>query len=171
MIRMTSVLGALALCMLLVVVAHAQASDVPTDISGSIKVDGLSCPFCAYGMEKKLSGLGWAEDIKIHIDAGRADFDVKAGQVPDVNALRKAVIDGGYTPRSIHFTIQGAVERSGDAIFVLLDSGHRVELAHNDTRKAMLKAFGEGEGKVRVEGLPESSGMLTKIAIITYKIL
>jgi mercuric ion binding protein len=78
------------------------AQDSPTQIT--IRVDGLSCPFCAYGLEKRLKRLDGAEKVQIDIDQGMAKITVSQGKTIDENQLKKAVLDAGFTPKEIHYS-------------------------------------------------------------------
>ncbi len=77
-----------------------------TEQSGYIKieVDGLSCPFCAYGLEKKLKEIKGATDLFIELTAGEATFQVPKGKEPTEEELRQIVEDAGFTPREITFS-------------------------------------------------------------------
>ncbi len=69
----------------------------------SIRVDGLTCPFCAYGLEKKLKRLAGAEKVQIDIDLGIAHIQVRDGMSIDEKNLKKAVEDAGFTARKITY--------------------------------------------------------------------
>ena len=66
-----------------------------------IKVDGLSCPFCAYGLEKKLKGIDGVNQIKIDIDQGLATLSVSEDKSVSEEEIRKAVKQAGFTPKEI----------------------------------------------------------------------
>ncbi len=66
-----------------------------------IKVDGLSCPFCAYGLEKKLKGIDGVNEIKIDIDQGLATLNVSEDKSVSEDEIRKAVKQAGFTPKEI----------------------------------------------------------------------
>ena len=66
-----------------------------------IRVDGLSCPFCAYGIEKKLKALPGVTGVKVEMEQGLVILRVKPGTEVSDKALRKAVKDAGFTPREI----------------------------------------------------------------------
>ncbi len=69
--------------------------------SVSIRVDGLSCPFCAYGLEKHLKKLNGVEAIKIDMKNGKVIVNLKQGtQVGDA-VLKEAVKKAGFTARGI----------------------------------------------------------------------
>ncbi len=69
-----------------------------------VKVDGLSCPFCAYGLEKKLKNMEGVEKVQIRIDRGSAIITLKEGQRVDLEKVREAVRDAGFTPRKIEIS-------------------------------------------------------------------
>lgn len=69
----------------------------------SIRVDGLSCPFCAYGLEKKLKRLEGAESIHIDIDLGIARIRLHEGKKIEEKDLKKAVEDAGFSAREITY--------------------------------------------------------------------
>lgn len=77
----------------------AQGS--PTQIT--IRVDGLSCPFCAYGLEKKLKRLEGAEQVRIDVDRGVAEITVAQGKTIEESRLKQAVLDAGFTPKEITY--------------------------------------------------------------------
>lgn len=69
-----------------------------------INVDGLSCPFCAYGMEKKLKQVAGSENVYIKLIEGEATLDVPESQKPSEDELRKIVADAGFTAREIIYS-------------------------------------------------------------------
>lgn len=79
------------------VVAKEQINEI------SIRVDGLTCPFCAYGLEKKLKRLEGAKKIHIDIDLGIAHIQVREGATIDEKDLKQAVEDAGFTSREITY--------------------------------------------------------------------
>ncbi len=74
----------------------------------SIRVDGLTCPFCTYGLEKKLKRLEGAEKIHIDIDKGIAHLQAAKGKKIAEKDLKKAVEDAGFTAREITY---GSVQK------------------------------------------------------------
>ena len=69
-----------------------------------IRVDGLSCPFCAYGLEKKLKKIDGAANLLIELEEGIVSLDVPTDKKPSEEDLRKVVTDAGFTPREIKFS-------------------------------------------------------------------
>ena len=62
-----------------------------------LKVDGLACPFCAYGIEKKLSALNGVERLETNINDGTVIVVMKDGAKLDEAAVKQAVKDAGFT--------------------------------------------------------------------------
>ncbi|KMP11145.1 hypothetical protein UZ36_05420 [Candidatus Nitromaritima sp. SCGC AAA799-C22] len=62
-----------------------------------VQVDGLSCPFCSYGLEKKLKKLNGVEQVEIHMRQGKAEMKVKPGITISDEAIKQAVDDAGFT--------------------------------------------------------------------------
>ena len=87
--------------LLTVMVVPAFAQDSPAQIA--IRVDGLSCPFCAYGLEKKLKRLDGAAQVRIDLERGVAEVTVAAGKSIQEGDIKKAVLDAGFTPREITY--------------------------------------------------------------------
>lgn len=69
-----------------------------------VEVDGLACPFCAYGLEKKLTTIEGQQDLSINIDKGYATFNIPADNKLSKEKLEQIVEDAGYTPRTITFS-------------------------------------------------------------------
>jgi len=67
----------------------------------TIRVDGLACPFCAYGLEKKLKKLKGMENLKISINEGKVTLNIKDGVSISKEDIAKVVEESGFTPRSI----------------------------------------------------------------------
>ncbi len=62
-------------------------------------VDGLACPFCAYGVEKKLSEIDGVERVETSIKDGAVIVIMNDGAALDETAARQAVQDAGFTLR------------------------------------------------------------------------
>lgn len=62
-----------------------------------IQVDGLACPFCAYGIEKKLGALPGVEGLETHIKDGTVLVIMKDGARLDQASAEKAVSEAGFS--------------------------------------------------------------------------
>jgi len=62
-------------------------------------VDGLACPFCAYGIEKKISAVHGVEKVDIEIDSGLVTVTLAPGAKLDEVTARQAVAEAGFSLR------------------------------------------------------------------------
>lgn len=65
-----------------------------------MRVDGLACPFCAYGIEKKLSSIEGVENTRVNIKTGEVIVMMGEGIPLDEDLARKKVKDAGFTLRT-----------------------------------------------------------------------
>lgn len=66
-----------------------------------MRVDGLACPYCAYGIEKKLSAIDGVQNLDVDLEKGLVSVDVNAGVVLEEAAMRQLFNDAGFTYRSM----------------------------------------------------------------------
>ncbi len=62
-------------------------------------VDGLACPFCAYGVEKKVGGLDGVEKVEIEIEEGVVTVTLADGATLDEATAKQAVDQAGFSLR------------------------------------------------------------------------
>ena len=74
-----------------------SASAIAQSKHYEMKVDGLSCPICSYGLEKKLKTIDGIENIKIELTTGIVTFDMKEGKTITDEQMKKKVKEAGYT--------------------------------------------------------------------------
>lgn len=65
-----------------------------------LRVDGLACPFCAYGVEKKLTAITGVQKVEVDIKTGNVLVTMVEGAMLDEATAAKAVKDAGFTLRS-----------------------------------------------------------------------
>ncbi len=66
-----------------------------------MRVDGLACAFCAYGLEKKLKKLEGVEGVDISLNKGLVRIKLREGYTLEEETLRKIVKESGFVLRSI----------------------------------------------------------------------
>ena len=70
----------------------------------ALAVDGLACPFCAYGVEKRLSAIDGVESVETDIKSGQVVVTLAEGKTLSEEVARQAVTDAGFTLRSLKQT-------------------------------------------------------------------
>jgi len=133
--------------------ASAEIADM------SVVIDGLACPFCVYGIEKKFRGVDGISDVNIDLETGAAKLTVVDGKTPDLSQIRSAVKKAGFTPRMVNATVIGSPTiddgtlllhvRDSDQTYLLLDKEPVSKEAPAQTPRAQLTALA-GNGDLAV---------------------
>ncbi|HHM05474.1 MAG TPA: copper chaperone [Gammaproteobacteria bacterium] len=71
-----------------------------------LRVDGLACPFCAYGIEKKLIRTEGVEAVDMDLAQGQVIVKVRAGAELGEARLERLVDEAGFTLRSVEVVPQ-----------------------------------------------------------------
>ena len=66
-----------------------------------LRVDGLACPFCAYGIEKKLNAIDGVDEIDIDLNSGLVTVDVIEGTSLNDAQMTTLFNDAGFTYRTM----------------------------------------------------------------------
>lgn len=81
-----------------------------------VQVDGLGCPFCAYGLEKKFKEFKGIDDVKIDIETGNFSFTYPSSKELTMDAVENQVVKAGYTPITSKISrADGTIESSEDS--------------------------------------------------------
>lgn len=76
-----------------------------------VQVDGLGCPFCAYGLEKKFKEFKGIKNIAIDIETGDFSFTFPTAKALTMDAVVAQVVKAGYTPNEAKITrADGTIE-------------------------------------------------------------
>lgn len=66
-----------------------------------MRVDGLACPYCAYGVEKKLKQIDGVEHIDVDLNKGVVTVDVAEGVQLTEPQMQQLFKDAGFTYRGM----------------------------------------------------------------------
>ena len=93
-----------------------------------VNVDGLGCPFCAYGLEKKIKKLKGIKKIKIDMEEAKLTFNYPADKLLTLEAVEKQVDEAGYTAMGTVVTrYNGEVEKTQFKISDKIDQNRVVK--------------------------------------------
>ena len=70
--------------------AQAETLEIP--------IQGMTCPFCADGLHKKLGKLPGVEKAEVSLKLKKARLTLKEGANVDQETIKKTIIDSGFTP-------------------------------------------------------------------------
>lgn len=79
------------------VALSVAATTLAAGPSYRLEVAGLACPFCAYGIEKRLGLLDGVARVETNIEAGALIVTMKDGATLDEAKAEQAVEDAGFT--------------------------------------------------------------------------
>jgi len=86
---------------LLVVVLLASAPALADNTQYRMRVDGLACPYCAYGIEKNLKKIDGVEKMEVDLNNGLVIVNVAEGVTLTDEQMSKLFTDSGFTFRSM----------------------------------------------------------------------
>ena len=112
-----------------------------------VQVDGLGCPFCAYGLEKKFKELKGIKKVSIDMETGLMTFLYPSDKMIDIQTIESQVGKAGYTPVMTEITrSNGEVDSSTYMVQVSM-----AEVLEN-TQEATFKVNGNcSMCKARIE--------------------
>ncbi len=149
-------------------------------LEAELEVNGMACPFCAFGIEKKLRAIDGVQDLTVFLDEGRIDLVFSPENGASASDIKAAVKDAGFKVSGLQLEVRGTLARDTDTPvldagrnvrFLLLDGkndgtplvGEALEKLRASARGGVLVVNGMAQGKV--DGLPglvltgtESSG-------------
>jgi copper chaperone CopZ len=72
-----------------------------------IDIDGMTCPFCVYSLEKELGKLSEVREVLISLKSNKARLTLKEGTQIDSETLQEVVLKAGYTPGEVRDVSKG----------------------------------------------------------------
>jgi mercuric ion binding protein len=88
-----------ALCCFLFVSLAAQNQKV------TVQIEGLACPFCAYGLEKKFLEVKSVSKLSIDVNQGEMTFTLNDANALTEKEIRKKIKDAGFKTKKISFSV------------------------------------------------------------------
>lgn len=126
MIKRTLLIYITALLFLVIINVPLASAEI---LSVTVSVDGLACPFCAYGVEKKLKRVKGVGSMDIKMQEGTVTMAAKQGQSIDIAEVPGAIKDSGFSMRWMKLTASGTImEKDGGLFLRYEDSGEQLAL-------------------------------------------
>ncbi len=86
---------------LLVAVLIASTPALADNTQYQMRVDGLACPYCAYGIEKNLKKIDGVGKMEVDLNNGLVIVNVAEGVTLTDEQMSKLFTDSGFTFRSM----------------------------------------------------------------------
>ncbi len=132
------------------------AADSPAQVvEAHVVIEGMSCPFCAFGAEKKLAAVKGVDKVGVEMKEGRADLTAADDGSIDVAAVPEAVRKAGFTPGEIRIVARGVLVEEGDGVALRLSGSQEtlVLRAIPEPETGEAQRFADGTTMVEVTGI------------------
>lgn len=106
-----------ALVVLLVLLPVTGVAEVTRAV---VSVDGMSCPFCAFGVEKKLNTVDGTSEVTVDMKGGTATLVAKDGKSLEIGQIGQAVRTAGFTPGRLRITAIGVVKQENENLLLVV---------------------------------------------------
>ena len=117
-----------------------------------MRVDGLACPFCAYGLEKRIKDVPGVSKIEIRVEDGVLLLEADNDESIALDRLEPAVKRAGFTAREITATAVGSVATVNDRRVLQVNATETVLILEDNSNLKELLAKLQGSKRVRVTG-------------------
>ena len=113
---MKHIISLIILSILLGLNANSLKAQTKKDVDlFEVTVAGLGCPFCAYGLEKKLKEFKGVKKLKIDMETGDVSFTYPAAKALALTDVESKVDFAGYTAMSTKVTrYNGQIEETAE---------------------------------------------------------
>ena len=121
----------------------------------TVAVDGMACPFCAFGVEKRLRKVDGVLSVNVSSRDGLATLLAKDGASIAVASIPEAVKKAGFSPGETRIEVIGRLSVNGEGKQVLVVRGTKQHLVLSDPGENVterLSALAERGALVELEG-------------------
>ncbi len=84
--------------------------------AAELLVNGMSCPFCAFGIEKKLRHVSGVDEVEVFLDEGRIRLVFSAENTATVRDIEGAVDDAGFQLLGLSVDVEGTLVEDDGAM-------------------------------------------------------
>lgn len=149
--------------------AQAEVSQV------MVAVEGMTCPFCSFGVAKRLKKVTGVEDIHVDTDLGLATVTAAAGESIDLPQVPEAVKSAGFTPGVVRIIAIGTLQMEEGQIYLRLRNQEQILRLSDSSSIASerLLSLMQENADVEVTGTWNAAGTdkLSELKLEAVKIL
>ena len=119
----------------LLVAAQAAPSVVQAELlEGELQVYGMTCPFCAFGIEKKLRAVEGVSEVTVELDEGRIQLEFAPSNDAGPGDLEDAVEEAGFELSGLRLKVGGTLTADGGRPVLACGSEVRFLLVDAESR-------------------------------------
>jgi mercuric ion binding protein len=129
-------------------------------LTADLRVNGMTCPFCAFGIEKKLRAVDGVQEVEILFDEGLLKLTLAPDNKATTRDLDSAVKDSGFKLSGLTIKVRGKLVEDQEG--PVLDGGpglrfHLLEERDGKSQHISKEAMGKlrnaaGDGLLTVLG-------------------
>jgi len=112
-----------------------------------IGVNGLTCSMCTRSVDNALQKLDFIDQVEIDLESTNGRIYFKPNAKPDVDAIRQAVVDAGFSLRflKVKFQFKTPMALEPEECFIL-DGTHyqMINAVEVETKEAVFQLIGKG---------------------------
>ncbi len=113
-------------------------------LEAELTVKGLACPFCAYGLERKLEKLPAAASVAITFKQNLARVQFDGRQSPDIGDFFRLVHDAGFKLEELRLLVRGRRAETGGEPCLELPGGTTLPFAAGGPGAALAREVPAG---------------------------
>lgn len=119
-----------------------------------IGIDGLSCPFCVWGLKKQMERIKAIESFKVSLKKSVANIMLKENSRLNIEDYKDAVKKAGFSIRKIKILADGEIEANGDFLALrvsgtgqlfILDNAEKLQEGRRVSIKGIVHEHTKGE--------------------------
>jgi copper chaperone CopZ len=101
-------------------------------LAADLDVRGMTCPFCAFGVEKKLGAIDGVQEVSILLDEGVIRLVFSRANEATAGDIQRAVEEAGFSLLKGKLKVRGRLVRASNEI--ILDAGSKARFRLLETR-------------------------------------
>ncbi len=101
-------------------------------LNADLQVHGMACPFCAFGIEKKLLDVEGVTKVEVLLDEGRLQLQLAPGNAATPAAFEAAVEKAGFELADLAVEVRGTLDVGSTQTWLEAHRGLRLLLLERD---------------------------------------
>jgi len=173
LMRQTDYRGPSVLLLGIILMSGAEAEGEQPVALGMVEVRvavELSCPSCAQGLERRLSRLDHIGRVQIHSDEGHVVLKPEPGYAPDLEEIRRVILNAGFFPTTVWLRAVGRVTWVDSVPGIVLSGDRVVTMATGDLTDRLVAEAGDRIVQVMGHVSPADNGKAELLHVEAFEL-